>query len=135
MFEQLKRRTLEILAEKAANYPFDEEPTEEEAAEEAEQYDLPEGMAKLGTADGRVMGALQLMLDQQEEGEVADFALLGNPQWDERLAQLQRCKRKLQEMADKRDKCNQVFFGIWKNVEKFKKKMKKIYSKNDEIGN
>lgn len=59
MFEQLKRRTLEVLAERSANYPFDEIGEDEECIDtKEEEYDMPDGIVKLGSANGSLLNAL-----------------------------------------------------------------------------
>jgi hypothetical protein len=121
MFEELKRRTLDLLAEKAANYPFDgfddDEEDEEETKErlEKEEYDPTEGIAKLGLSNGKLMGTLNSIFeqefDEQNDGEmngIGSAELLGNGNWDEKLVQLQKCRKKMRELVEKRDKCNQV---------------------------
>jgi hypothetical protein len=126
MFEQLKRRTLELLAEKAANYPFDEYPDNEEEKEdgknaenEEEEYDRVEGIAMFGADNGQLMNALGQICDKEMEkiinSEEDDDGfnleeLLGNDHWDERLKQLQKCTRKLKELGKNREKCEQVYF-------------------------
>lgn len=128
MFEQLKRRTIDILAEKAANYPFEDNVDEDETSsggEEGqidekkerrgpEQYDLPEGMAQLGISDGQLMNSLRAICDQELDecdhfGEnEASADLFGNEIWNQRLTQLQKCHKKMHELDEKSGKCDQI---------------------------
>uniref|UniRef100_A0A915MPQ9 Conserved oligomeric Golgi complex subunit 3 n=1 Tax=Meloidogyne javanica TaxID=6303 RepID=A0A915MPQ9_MELJA len=103
MFAQLSQKTIELLEEKASNYPFEEidENLNNDNSEEKKNQ------KNINFASEEFLNSLK-SVGQFELDVGLNNDLLQNESWDEYLIQLQRCSLKLKNLQEKREKCEQI---------------------------
>uniref|UniRef100_A0A914MSI0 Conserved oligomeric Golgi complex subunit 3 n=2 Tax=Meloidogyne incognita group TaxID=654580 RepID=A0A914MSI0_MELIC len=103
MFAQLSQKTIELLEEKASNYPFEEidENLNNDNSEKKKNQN------NINFASEEFLNSLK-SVGQFELDIGLNNDLLQNESWDEYLIQLQRCSLKLKKLKEKREKCEQI---------------------------
>uniref|UniRef100_A0A914P185 Conserved oligomeric Golgi complex subunit 3 n=1 Tax=Meloidogyne incognita TaxID=6306 RepID=A0A914P185_MELIC len=104
MFAQLSQKTLELLEEKASNYPFEE--IDENLNEDNSEKKKKKNQNNINFASEEFLNSLK-SVGQFELDVGLNNDLLQNESWDEYLIQLQRCSLKLKNLKEKREKCEQ----------------------------
>ncbi|CAK5088934.1 unnamed protein product [Meloidogyne enterolobii] len=100
MFAQLSQKTIELLEEKASNYPFEE-------IDGNLNKDNSEKKNMKNFASEEFLNSL-ISVGQFELDVGLNNDLLQNESWDDYLIQLQRCSLKLKNLKEKREKCEQI---------------------------
>nr|CAD2203122.1 unnamed protein product [Meloidogyne enterolobii] len=113
MFAQLSQKTLELLEEKASNYPFEE--IDENLNEDNSEKKKKKNQNNINFASEEFLNSLK-SVGQFELDVGLNNDLLQNESWDEYLIQLQRCSLKLKNLKEKREKCEQILKELEKNI-------------------
>lgn len=99
MFAQLTQKTLELLEEKASNYPFDENLINNDKTKNEKNQNNFASQEFLNSL--KSVGQFELDVGVNND-------LLQNESCDEYLIQLQRCSLRLKNLQEKREKCEQI---------------------------
>uniref|UniRef100_A0A914HQ14 Conserved oligomeric Golgi complex subunit 3 n=1 Tax=Globodera rostochiensis TaxID=31243 RepID=A0A914HQ14_GLORO len=139
MFDELGRRTLDLLTEKTANWPFLGDATDEVGEEN--EYNEAEGVVRLLQPD-----TLQAMkLADQRESEMVDergteefgreMFLLGDGEafGGQRMAQLRKCRQRLQKLTEQHEKCDRIVHELGDKYQSVAEKTSSLHNDCDRM--